>query len=196
MAILYAVIVHYLFWILDSIDGAIDELCDVNLDIPTNCTVCIKCCNATEGENISIPTYCSKCPRCNEGKYYWIVVNIFLLKISGCTILPIVFFFFHNWIAPTFSITDSPVRDCSDVGNLPLGNEAECREAALSFGISFGYELSLSNNPKGCYISYGKNVYWNNHESGSERSNRFPICKPDGKYCLRYGIHIYQTSII
>ena len=83
MAILYAVIIHYLFLIpdVDSYNGTVDELCDVNLDIPTNCTVCIKCCNATERDNISIPTYCSKCPRCNEGKYFWIVVNMNLLKI-------------------------------------------------------------------------------------------------------------------
>ena len=82
MAILYAVIVHYLFLIpvVDSYNGTIDELCDVNLDIPTNCTMCIKCCNATERENISIPTYCGKCLGCNKCKYFWIVVNIFLLK--------------------------------------------------------------------------------------------------------------------
>lgn len=69
VVILYVVIVHYFGLIpVDSYNGTFDELCDVNLDIPTNCNMCIKCCNATERDNISIPTYCSKCPRCNDGK--------------------------------------------------------------------------------------------------------------------------------
>ena len=81
MAILYFVAVHYFILIpVNSYNGTIDELCDVNLEKPINCTRCIKCCNATERDNISIPTYCSKCPRCNEGKYFWIVVNMNLLK--------------------------------------------------------------------------------------------------------------------
>ena len=97
MAILYAVIVHYLFLIpvVDSYNGAIDELCDVNLDIPTNCTMCIKCCNATETENISIPTYCGKCPGCNKCKYFWIVVNI--LFIDHIIVIKDLFYL-HNLI--------------------------------------------------------------------------------------------------
>ena len=81
MAILYAVAVHYFILIpVDSYNGTVGELCDVNIDIPTNCTICIKCCNATESDHISIPTYCSKCPGCNEGRYFWIVVNMNLLN--------------------------------------------------------------------------------------------------------------------
>ena len=82
MAILYAVTVQCLFLmpVVDSYNGTIDELCDVNVGIPTNCTICTKCCNGKERYNISIPTYCSKCPRCKDGKWFWIVVNITLLK--------------------------------------------------------------------------------------------------------------------
>ena len=92
-------------------------------------------------------------------------------------------------------IADNPAKACSDVGKLPLGNSAECQEAASSFGILYAGSLmagSWINDTKGCYIcrncrNYSQNsVIWSNHETGSERSSFLPICKAIGKYRLRY----------
>ena len=87
-------------------------------------------------------------------------------------------------------IADNPARACSDVGHLPLENRAECHEAALSFGFPLWNSPmagSWINYPKGCYICWDcsyKLVYWNNHETGSDRNSLTPICKAIGKYRL------------
>ena len=81
-------------------------------------------------------------------------------------------------------ITESPVRDCADVGKLPLGNMAECQEAASNLGLPYRYAGSWSSNPKGCYKSSEEYVFWNNHEIGSQRSNTLAICQNSGKYLL------------
>ena len=85
-----------------------------------------------------------------------------------------------------FVITGLPVRDCSDVEKLPIGNKTECQRAASSLGYTFNDAGSWSHNPKGCYLRYGTRVFWNIHKTGSERPDSFAICIPNGKYLLDY----------
>ena len=76
--------------------------------------------------------------------------------------------------------------DCVDVGLPPLGNVVECQEAASSLGLTYKSAGSFGNNPKGCFKYASGSVYWNNHETGSKRSDSFVICKASGKYLLLY----------
>ena len=100
------------------------------------------------------------------------------------------FFLLDNSTAQRFVNTELAVRDCSDVGKPPLDNMAECREASSSLGFTYvSTNLSLSHNPKGCFeLDHlgGGYVFWNNHETGSERPNAYVICKASGKYLLFY----------
>ena len=100
------------------------------------------------------------------------------------------FLFFDNWTAQRFVHTELAVRDCSDLGKPPLDSKAECQEAASSFGFMYvSGDESWDHNPKGCFeFDYlgGGYVFWNNHETGSERPNAYVICKASGKYLLFY----------
>ena len=100
------------------------------------------------------------------------------------------FFFLDNWIDQRFEDTELAVRDCSDAGKVPIGNMTECQEAASSFGFMYvSGDESWDHNPKGCFeFDYlgGGYVFWNNHETGSERADAYVICKASGKY-----LHVY-----
>ena len=123
----------------------------------------------------------------------WLFLNV--LYLSGLKILPLPFFHVYHWIAPKYVIADKLARTCYDVGKLPLGNIAECQEAASSFG--FLYRGSqVTDNPKGCYIIRDSSlnfVYWNNHGPAFTR-NLLPICKAIGKCRLCYWVHTYQMN--
>ena len=72
------------------------------------------------------------------------------------------------------------MRDCSDIGKQPLLDKAECQDAASQLGLSLSvHEGSWSHNPKGCGL-LKPYVYWNNHQTGSERNDWFVICRTSG----------------
>ena len=94
-----------------------------------------------------------------------------------------------------FVVTGLPVRDCSDLEKMPIGDKTECQRAASSLGFTFNDAGSWSHNPKGCYLRYGTRVFWNIHNTGSERTDTFTICKTSGTYLLHYGVQLHQRNI-
>ena len=93
-------------------------------------------------------------------------------------------FIFHHCPENRFELSDSPVRDCSEIGKISLGNEPECQEAALALGLYYVWWVDASWNhvPKGCFIDGNRDAYWNAHETGASSENHFPICKKDGNH--------------
>ena len=81
-----------------------------------------------------------------------------------------------------FELTESPDRDCSDIGKTSLGDEAECKEAASELEIGYGWDNSWETLPKGCFASASGNAYWNTHEIGSSNEIYFPICRKGGNH--------------
>ena len=65
---------------------------------------------------------------------------------------------------------------------MALSDEDECKMAASVLSISWYGSGSWSWNPKGCYYySYGRDVAWNTHQTGSKNANMKAICRSDGK---------------
>ena len=93
------------------------------------------------------------------------------------TLLP-EFLFFKLWAE--FELAKSATKDCSDIGKVPVGDIAECKEAASELKKSYHREGYWSYDPKGCFC-IGNAVYWNTHEiGGSERNFVVAICKHIG----------------
>ena len=98
------------------------------------------------------------------------------------TLLIFSFFYFIHWSAKKFELTEFAVRDCSSIGREPLSNVTECQEAAAELGQTYDGDVSFSWNPKGCFSLGNKRVFWNNHDTGSERKGILAICRKKGKY--------------
>jgi len=88
----------------------------------------------------------------------------------------------------SYELTQSSVRDCSDVGKMALRDEGECKNAASELSISYAGGGSLGDhNPKGCFY-WSSHVFWNTHQTGSNR--------PDSKaICRKYG-QVYYTETV
>lgn len=65
---------------------------------------------------------------------------------------------------------------CIEDGNLPLVNEQECREAAISSNKNFRVTVNDAEYPSGCYFYANGKTYWNLHTTGKKRSDRAEIC--------------------
>lgn len=89
-------------------------------------------------------------------------------------------FFFDYLPDLMFELSESPMRDCSDIQN-SLGDVLECQKAASELGIMYDYEISSDSFPKGCSSGYNS-VYWNTHDTGAIRKNYFPICTKDNRF--------------
>ena len=98
-------------------------------------------------------------------------------------------YYFNPWTGKNFVITESSVRDCSDLGKNPCHDIAECREAASIFGFTWGGDKSFDFNPKSCFVWDRKTVHWNTHETGSKREKTLSICKL-GKYACFSLLHL------
>ena len=99
-----------------------------------------------------------------------------------------------------YEVTSSAVRDCTDVAKRPLGDKAECEKAASKLRLIYRGEVLPSDGsvyPKGCYSVWNNvldavwGIYWNGHETGSQRNDCFPICYMDGKCTITYGFKAY-----
>ena len=97
------------------------------------------------------------------------------------------------------------MRDCASIGKPPIGNEAECRDAALLLGLSsYVIKGSWWHYPKGCVLknsSAHNYVFWNNVQTGRERNDWFVICQKSGmcgnSYCnVVYKVKGYNISFV
>ena len=70
---------------------------------------------------------------------------------------------------------------CIEEGNLPLVNEQECREAAISLNKNFKFTVNDAEYPSGCYFYANGQTYWNLHTTGKKRSDRAEICTKSGR---------------
>ena len=130
------------------------------------------------------------------------VVRTLILSIyyaKGYHFALFVKFFFFVAIKE-FEVTSSAVRDCTDVAKRPLVDKAECEKAASKLRLIYKGEVLPSDGsvyPKGCYSVWNNvldsvlGIYWNGHETGSQRKNCFPICYMDGKCTITYGFKAY-----
>ena len=105
-------------------------------------------------------------------------------------------FFNHRKKTANYELTQSSVRDCSDVGKIALSDEGECKIAASELSLrynNYGSEGSRSNNPKGCFY-FDYRVRWNSHQTGSNRDHSQGICRTDSKNNTTQQFPCHHTS--
>ena len=80
---------------------------------------------------------------------------------------------------------------CSENGFSVVDDLTACKEAAEEFGNQFQETQNYPDWPKGCYEAVEANlVFFNQHKSGSAKSNAAQICKAGGK-----GMRSFLTSM-
>ena len=109
---------------------------------------------------------------------------------------------FYRLTEIRYEVSESQVRDCSNIGKHSLVEVAECRDAALELGNVFRFEGSWPLLPKGCISGYGilngmtfngmpffsmeRTQGWNAHDTGAAKEKYYPVCKkyydPSGNY--------------
>ena len=103
------------------------------------------------------------------------------MKLTVCILsfLLINIFALNHWPGTRFEISESSEHDCYEIGKPPVGDAAECKQAASDLGVDWNGERAWPHAPRGCFAA--KNAFnvalWNVHPTGARNNDDFPICK-------------------